>query len=156
MVIGVPLSGNIGRIRSRSFQRLAQRAPGAEYMLAHGRFGDAVHLAHLLRRQIVQHHELETRTLHGRQLRQHSLRGLRVHGVRTNRDALLALLRSPEVAAGETTTDLVESRPDLLRLFGKPEIRGKRRLGVALALGPSLDEARARARAAAGKIRLHA
>jgi phosphoribosylglycinamide formyltransferase 2 len=32
-----------------------------------------------------------------------------------------------------------------LRLFGKPELRGPRRLGVALARGASLDEARAKA-----------
>ncbi|HLU62253.1 MAG TPA: formate-dependent phosphoribosylglycinamide formyltransferase [Gammaproteobacteria bacterium] len=38
-----------------------------------------------------------------------------------------------------------------LRLFGKPEIHGKRRLGVTLALGESIEEARAKAeRAAAG------
>jgi phosphoribosylglycinamide formyltransferase 2 len=34
-----------------------------------------------------------------------------------------------------------------LRLFGKPEVRGQRRMGVALALGDSLDTARAKARA---------
>ncbi|MGH8230250.1 MAG: ATP-grasp domain-containing protein, partial [Steroidobacteraceae bacterium] len=34
-----------------------------------------------------------------------------------------------------------------LRLFGKPEVRGHRRMGVALALGSSIDEARAKARA---------
>lgn len=39
-----------------------------------------------------------------------------------------------------------------LRLFGKPEVRGKRRLGVALARGDSIDEARDKARRAAGSI----
>ena len=34
-----------------------------------------------------------------------------------------------------------------LRLFGKPEVRGHRRMGVSLALGSSIDEARAKARA---------
>jgi phosphoribosylglycinamide formyltransferase 2 len=43
--------------------------------------------------------------------------------------------------------------PDtMLRLFGKPEVRGHRRMGVALALGATLDEARAKARAAAAAI----
>ena len=38
------------------------------------------------------------------------------------------------------------AEPDTqLRLFGKPEINGKRRLGVALALGESIEEARAKA-----------
>jgi phosphoribosylglycinamide formyltransferase 2 len=34
-----------------------------------------------------------------------------------------------------------------LRLFGKPEVRGHRRMGVSLALGASIDKARAKARA---------
>jgi phosphoribosylglycinamide formyltransferase 2 len=39
------------------------------------------------------------------------------------------------------------AEPDtMLRLFGKPEVRGQRRMGVALALGSSIDEARAKAR----------
>jgi len=39
-----------------------------------------------------------------------------------------------------------------LRLFGKPELVGKRRMGVALAKAGSLDEARARAVAAASAV----
>jgi phosphoribosylglycinamide formyltransferase 2 len=39
-----------------------------------------------------------------------------------------------------------------VRLFGKPEIRGHRRMGVALALGASIDEARAKAARAAAAI----
>lgn len=39
------------------------------------------------------------------------------------------------------------SQPDTdLKLFGKPEVRGSRRLGVGLALGSSLDDAREKAR----------
>jgi phosphoribosylglycinamide formyltransferase 2 len=34
-----------------------------------------------------------------------------------------------------------------LRLFGKPEVRGQRRMGVSLARGGSIEEARAKARA---------
>jgi phosphoribosylglycinamide formyltransferase 2 len=41
-----------------------------------------------------------------------------------------------------------------LRLFGKPEIAGKRRMGVALALDKSVDDARAKARRAAEAVRL--
>ena len=41
-----------------------------------------------------------------------------------------------------------------LRLFGKPEVRGERRMGVALALGDSIEAARARATAAAAAVRL--
>jgi phosphoribosylglycinamide formyltransferase 2 len=43
-----------------------------------------------------------------------------------------------ERALGEPDTQL--------RLFGKPEVRGKRRMGVALARAASIDEARAKAR----------
>jgi phosphoribosylglycinamide formyltransferase 2 len=39
-----------------------------------------------------------------------------------------------------------------LRLFGKPEVRGKRRMGVTLARAATIDEARAKARRAAAAI----
>ena len=39
-----------------------------------------------------------------------------------------------------------------LRLFGKPYVKGKRRMGVAIARGDSIDNARAKARAAAGAV----
>lgn len=41
-----------------------------------------------------------------------------------------------------------------LRLFGKPEVRGARRLGVALALGADVDAARMKARGAAEQVRV--
>ena len=45
------------------------------------------------------------------------------------------------------------SEPDtMLRLFGKPEIVGKRRMGVALALDDSIEAARAKARRAAAAV----
>ena len=40
-----------------------------------------------------------------------------------------------------------------LRLFGKPESFLRRRMGVALARGGAVDEARERARTAASKVR---
>jgi phosphoribosylglycinamide formyltransferase 2 len=39
-----------------------------------------------------------------------------------------------------------------LRLFGKPNVRGKRRMGVALAMGSDIADARAKARAAAAAV----
>jgi phosphoribosylglycinamide formyltransferase 2 len=39
-----------------------------------------------------------------------------------------------------------------LCLFGKPEVHGRRRMGVALALGDDIDAARAKARRAAGSV----
>jgi phosphoribosylglycinamide formyltransferase 2 len=40
-----------------------------------------------------------------------------------------------------------------LRLFGKPESFAKRRMGVALATGESIDDARSRAKQAAAAVR---
>ena len=48
---------------------------------------------------------------------------------------------------------LAESDTEL-RLFGKPEIDGARRLGVALARGQDIDEARAKARRSAACVRI--
>lgn len=46
------------------------------------------------------------------------------------------------------------AEPDTdLRLFGKPEVAGERRMGVALARGRDVDHAREKANAAAGAIR---
>lgn len=39
-----------------------------------------------------------------------------------------------------------------VRLFGKPEVRGHRRMGVSLALGATIDEARAKARGMTQKL----
>ncbi|HTM45811.1 MAG TPA: formate-dependent phosphoribosylglycinamide formyltransferase, partial [Polyangiaceae bacterium] len=51
--------------------------------------------------------------------------------------------------------DSALSAPDTsLRLFGKPEIAGHRRLGVALARGATLSEARAKAKATAEQIQV--
>lgn len=47
------------------------------------------------------------------------------------------------------------AEPDTqLRLFGKPEIAGKRRMGVALALDADIESARAKARRAAAAVQL--
>lgn len=40
-----------------------------------------------------------------------------------------------------------------LRLFGKPSVSGRRRMGVALALGETIEDARAKARRAAARVR---
>jgi phosphoribosylglycinamide formyltransferase 2 len=49
--------------------------------------------------------------------------------------------------------ELVLNEPDTaLRLFGKPEVRGHRRMGVSLALGATIDEARTKARNMTGQL----
>ncbi len=51
--------------------------------------------------------------------------------------------------------DAALAEPDTnLRLFGKPELRGPRRLGVALARGASLEEARAKAARVARAVKV--
>ncbi len=46
------------------------------------------------------------------------------------------------------------AEPDTqFRLFGKPEVKGRRRMGVALARGDSIEEARAKARAACAAVK---
>jgi len=60
--------------------------------------------------------------------------------------ALLVSGDSNNIRYGNVAQALRE--PDTaLRLFGKPEVRGHRRLGVSLALGDSIETARAKARA---------
>jgi len=49
--------------------------------------------------------------------------------------------------------DAALQQPDTaLRLFGKPEVRGQRRMGVGLALGETIDQARAKAREVVARI----
>ena len=62
---------------------------------------------------------------------------------------------------GEAVAPTFEVAPEALavpdtqiRLFGKPELHGKRRMGVALALGETVDAAREKARRVAAGVRL--
>lgn len=59
--------------------------------------------------------------------------------------ALLVKGDSGSVQFGNLAEALSEPDTDL-RLFGKPEVRGERRMGVGLALGRDCDDARAKAR----------
>lgn len=48
------------------------------------------------------------------------------------------------------------SQPDTqIRLFGKPAVKGQRRMGVALARGVSIDDARQKARRASSAVEVH-
>ncbi|CRI63810.1 Phosphoribosylglycinamide formyltransferase 2 (GART 2) (GAR transformylase 2) (5'-phosphoribosylglycinamide transformylase 2) (Formate-dependent GAR transformylase) [Thiocapsa sp. KS1] len=67
--------------------------------------------------------------------------------------ALLAEGRSRDLHFGGLDRALAE--PDTaLRLFGKPEVDGKRRVGVALARGETLEEARDKARRVAEAVEI--
>ncbi|MBN1142653.1 MAG: formate-dependent phosphoribosylglycinamide formyltransferase [Deltaproteobacteria bacterium] len=67
--------------------------------------------------------------------------------------ALVVEGESSQVRFGNLEAALAE--PDTqIRLFGKPEVHGKRRMGVALALGENIEEARDKARRAMENIRV--
>ena len=51
------------------------------------------------------------------------------------------------------TVEKFDSINTQLRLFGKPEVAGSRRIGVALALGENIEQARALANFCAGAVK---
>lgn len=53
----------------------------------------------------------------------------------------------------EGVADALAEPDTMLRLFGKPEVRGQRRMAVTLARADTIDAARAKARAAAARLR---
>ncbi len=67
--------------------------------------------------------------------------------------ALLVKGNSTKMSFGNLDAALAQPDTDL-KLFGKPEVQGSRRLGVALALGQNVDEARAKAREVVEKIKV--
>lgn len=56
--------------------------------------------------------------------------------------------------AYEIDESVLEQPNTSLRLFGKPEMKGARRLGVGLARGDTVDEARSKAKRVAGGVRV--
>ena len=81
--------------------------------------------------------------------------GLPIPGIRQYGAAASAVIL-PEGTSTSATFEGVDAAlaaPDThLRLFGKPEISGRRRMGVVACLGDSIDAARAKAREAAGAV----
>lgn len=80
--------------------------------------------------------------------------GLPVGGVRQYGPAASAVIL-PNLTSSDVCFSRVEESVGAglqLRLFGKPEIDGSRRLGVALATGETVDEAVARAKKAAASV----
>jgi phosphoribosylglycinamide formyltransferase 2 len=66
---------------------------------------------------------------------------------------ILAEEEKPDPMIEVSHDALADPRVDL-RLFGKPESRPGRRMGVAIARGETADEAREAARAAAAQVRV--
>lgn len=83
--------------------------------------------------------------------------GLPIPAIRQNGPSASAVIL-PEGDSAEVAysgLELALAHPDTqLRLFGKPELRGRRRMGVALAKGASLDEARSTARKVADAVKV--
>jgi phosphoribosylglycinamide formyltransferase 2 len=88
--------------------------------------------------------DLSEFALHARAILGLPIPNIRQHGPSASA-ALLVEGHSKNVSFGGLDRALNE--PDTaVRLFGKPEVKGKRRMGVAVARGQSIDEARAKAR----------
>ncbi|WP_375193083.1 formate-dependent phosphoribosylglycinamide formyltransferase [Marinobacter sp.] len=83
--------------------------------------------------------------------------GLPIPTIRQNGPSASAVIL-PEGDSAEVAYSGLEvalAQPDTqLRLFGKPELKGRRRMGVALAKGASLDEARSMARKVADAVKV--
>jgi phosphoribosylglycinamide formyltransferase 2 len=91
--------------------------------------------------------DLSEFALHARAILGLPVPAIRQHGPAAS-CALLVEGRSSEVRFHGVERALAE--PDTqVRLFGKPEVQGKRRMGVTLALGSSIEAARDKARRAA-------
>lgn len=83
--------------------------------------------------------------------------GLPVPAIRQSGPSASAVILPEGTSASPAFEGLDEAlaEPDVqLRLFGKPELSGRRRMGVVVARGETVDRARQLASAAAGKIRL--
>jgi len=88
--------------------------------------------------------------LHARAVLGLPIPAIRRHGAAAS-CALLVKGDSAAMAYGNLAAALAAEDTDL-KLFGKPEVRGSRRLGVGLALGATIDEARAKARAVVASV----
>lgn len=90
--------------------------------------------------------------LHARAILGLPIPAIRRHGVAAS-CALVVEGDSGAMTYGNLATALAAPDTDL-KLFGKPEVRGERRLGVGLALGADVEEARAKARAVVAAVQV--
>ncbi len=83
--------------------------------------------------------------------------GFPIPAIRQNGPSASAVILPEGESAAPAFSGLDEAlaEPDIqLRLFGKPELSGKRRMGVAVAVRNTIDEARQAATQAAGKVQV--
>jgi len=96
--------------------------------------------------------DLSEFALHARAILGLPIPNIAQHGPSAS-SAILVEGTSQQVQFGQL--DKALQQPDTqLRLFGKPEVAGKRRMGVALARGNDLDEALHKARTASGAVKI--
>ena len=96
--------------------------------------------------------DLSQFALHARAILGLPIPVIRQHGAAAS-SVLLVQGSSTQMRYGSLDAALSEPDTDI-RLFGKPEVDGQRRLGVALALGEDVDTAREKANRASGAIRV--
>ena len=96
--------------------------------------------------------QLSEFALHARAILGLPVPAIRQHGPAAS-CALLVQGDSDDMRFGNLGAALAQPDTDL-KLFGKPDVRGARRLGVGLALGADIDEARAKARQVVAAIRV--
>jgi len=96
--------------------------------------------------------QLSEFALHARAILGLPVPAIRQHGPAAS-CALLVQGDSADMRFGNLGAALAQPDTDL-KLFGKPEVHGSRRLGVGLALGADIDQARARAREVVAAIRV--
>ena len=97
--------------------------------------------------------DLSQFALHARAILGLPIPNIRTHGPSASR-VILVDGHSDNIQFGGVDRALAE--PDTqVRLFGKPNVRGHRRMGVALARGSSVEDARAKATKAAAAVTAH-
>lgn len=96
--------------------------------------------------------DLSEFTLHARAILGLPIPNIRQHGFCASSVILVSGDSGSVVYSG---LEKALAEPDTqLRLFGKPEVKGKRRMGVALARGDSIEDARRKARAASEAVQV--
>ena len=96
--------------------------------------------------------DLSQFALHARAILGLPIPNIRQHGPSASA-VILPEGHSKNVSFANLTEAL--SQPDTaLRLFGKPEVKGRRRMGVAVARGASIEEAREKARRASSAVKV--
>ncbi len=126
---------------------------GAEFFVS----GDTVYFSEISPRP----HDTGLVTLISQDLSEFALHarailGLPIPAIRQHGPAASAviLVEGDSASVSFQGADTALQAPDTqLRLFGKPEVRGERRMGVALALGDSVEQARQKAVAAAAAVK---